>query len=132
MTSPHAVISGAITALETAGRATGVNLDPRTGSLCLNGALLVGAGLRRRVLLAVPGESNRHDLISNPPARPRYTDSFYRAAEVVARHLPPCSHAPGPSVVSFHDDPTCRIAHYNDDHCTGYEDALLVLKEALT
>lgn len=121
-TRVHDVLDGAILALETQGHVQGKDLDPGTGRLCLQGALVVGSGvvgLATEVRNGKPGVTYFHW----QGGRPYEFDGVYRQALEAVRRALPAAWQTGNS--AFHD-----VTAYNDRACRGGEDAILVLKEA--
>lgn len=110
------VISGAITALETYGHARGKFLDRTTGQLCLAGALSAGHNSGLLTVRKNPTEyAFRPVAVSGEP--------FHNAMQHVVRAIA--------ARYADSDRPPPSVAYWNDVHCDGKEDAILLLKEAL-
>jgi hypothetical protein len=121
-TLPEA-IDAAISALETYGHGHGANLNNETGTLCLNGALLIGTRCRSRE--AVNGRfcfsSTREDVVTFVPRR-AYRDALWAVYPLIPVVAACCAEE--------RVDPMRAITHWNDFHCQGGEDAILILKTA--
>lgn len=122
--TPREIIEGAITQLETQGHTVHMSMDPDTGSLCLLGALDLAAA-EGVVVQTAPGRFTytRPAYENIEPGHPRFY-ALQEAIAAVASQLPPERGRGYPNPVAF------QLAWWNDHHCDGGEDAILLLKRA--
>ena len=118
----------ALDVLESQGWTKGVSLHPMTGEMCLDGALIVAAGMDW-VDVHLAGADccdKRHPiwLWKNPDHDPARRDEYEKAAHRVCLAIA--------KYRDLHTDgsPSFRIPSYNDLPSTTYEDVVLVLKHA--
>lgn len=112
-------IDGAIHALSAQGHGTGQDLDPRTGHLCLHGALIVGCGI------AGLGQDYRNGPVYytfRGGSQLLHDDLYQETLHAVRRALP--------AVWLTNSSAFFDVTSYNDHVCQGAEDAILILKHA--
>jgi hypothetical protein len=110
--------------MDTLGWCVGDWIEPDTAQVCLDGALELATGAP--LLAEYIFGAEVIFLSGGSPTDEESLSRYAAAQEAVAALLPPCPCAHGEPLKV----PANAVVHYNDAHCTGGEEASLLLIEA--